>query len=105
MDFPVSETFIRSANAAQLHAEARGSVPANEWAASFTFINGSWVYRVMRADVDSAAVAAAIAAHIPNPDYGRRPEALRLRALGAKQALTAAEVSEAVKLLIVTGDV
>lgn len=97
-DFPVTEEFVRAANAAQLHDEARGSTV--KWPASFTYVNGSWVYRVGREGVDAAKVTAAIEAHIPNPDYGLPGEMLTLRQLAAKSSLTAADVTTAVKLFL-----
>jgi hypothetical protein len=99
-DVPVDESFVKTANAGQLHDEARGQ--RTKWPASFTSPDGgqTWVYRVDRDDVDSAAVAAAIAAHTPNPDYGLSADALALRELRAKSSLTAQEVATAVKLLL-----
>jgi hypothetical protein len=66
-DFPVTEDFARSANAAQLHDEARGTVPAGEWPACFAKTEAGWVYRVDRDTVDGAAVQAALDAHVPAP--------------------------------------
>ena len=66
MDFPVSDEFVASANAGQLHDEARGGSP--EWPASFVRLEDGWVYRVDEREgvtVDAAAVAAALKAHVP----------------------------------------
>lgn len=90
MDFPVTAEFVATANAAQLHAEARGVSPA--WPASFVQTvpddDSSWVYRIddtdeyveddpetgepvectrQRADVavDVEAVQAALDGHVP----------------------------------------
>lgn len=97
-DFPVDESFVSSANAAQLHDEARGSLV--KWPASFTYVNGAWVYRVERDDVDAAKVAAAISNHTPDPNYGLPAEVLTLRQLAAKSSLTAADVAAGIKALI-----
>ena len=99
-DFLVDEVFVATANAVQLHDEARGDVSAEEWSASFTFVDGRWVYRVDRDDVDRGAVEAAIAAHVPDPDHGVPVAAKRLRVLAKKATLTAAEQAEALKLLL-----
>lgn len=44
MEFPVTAEFVDTANAGQLHDEARGDSP--EWPASFASVDGGWVYRV-----------------------------------------------------------
>lgn len=99
-DFPVSEEFVRSANAAQLHDEARGTL--RNWPASFTHDGGRWVYRVEREDIDAAKVAAAIKAHTPDPNYGVPAEVLTLRSLRDKASLTTTEMAAAVRALVRT---
>lgn len=101
MDFPVTEAFIATANAGQLHDEARGT--AKNWPASFTLVDGQWVYRVDLDDLapaDAAKVADAIAAHTPDPSYGVPAETLALRAMAAKSTFTTAELVAAVKAIL-----
>lgn len=60
----VTADFVRSANAGQLHDEARGA--RKSWPASFVEKpDGSWVYRVDRDDVEEASVQGAVDAHVP----------------------------------------
>lgn len=81
MDFPVTDAFVRSANHAQLHHEAKGA--KQNWPASFVRENpddpDGWVYRVDRDDIDPAAVEAALAAHVPNPDWGKPQDEMTAR--------------------------
>jgi hypothetical protein len=64
VEVPVTAAFVESANAAQLHDEARGAEV--EWPASFVEReDGSWVYRVDRDDVDADAIRAAVDGHAP----------------------------------------
>jgi hypothetical protein len=100
VEFPVTEAFKNAANAAQLHAAARGSLPVDEWPAFFAFIGGRWVYRIDRDSVDVAAVQAAIDAHVPNPNWGVPADDLTLRGYRDKANLTNAEVASAIKLLL-----
>lgn len=97
-DFPVTEDFVRTANAVQLHDEARGN--ATEWPASFTYVDGGWVYRVERADVNADAVRAALRNHIPNPNHGMNPDVVALRDYRRKPTVTAAETAAALKRLL-----
>lgn len=98
MDFAVTETFVRSANAAQLHEEARGT--KKSWPASFTVVDGQWVYRVDRDDIDPAAVQAALDAHTPDPDFGKTNDDKVVDAFLAKSAPTAKETVDALKAFI-----
>jgi hypothetical protein len=65
-DFPVTVDFVQSANARQLHDEARGATES--WPASFVQTDSGWVYRVERGDVNQASVRAALDAHLPAPN-------------------------------------
>lgn len=65
-DFPASEEFVQTANASQLHDEARGA--NTEWPASFVQTDDGWVYRIDDRDevtVDVGHVEAALASHQP----------------------------------------
>jgi hypothetical protein len=85
-DFPVTDTFARTANAVQLQDEARGAVPLDEWPASFTRTEDGWAYRVDRKGVDTDAVRAALDAHTPKPVTD--PDAEFLAALEAATTVT-----------------
>lgn len=102
-DFPVDAAFVESANAAQLHDEARGSYAPEDWPASLTSPDEgeTWVYRVQRDDLsrsEKAKVTKAIAAHKPKPTDADRLEELATKAAGAP--LVGDELSEAVGLLL-----
>lgn len=87
-DFPVSETFVETANAVQLHDEARGA--NTEWPASFVQIDGGWAYRVDdRPDVtvDVEHVAAALANHVPVPPVAEPTLEERLAAIEVELGL------------------
>lgn len=78
MDFPVTAEFAASANAAQLHDEARGDSP--EWPASFVQTDDEWVYRVDERDdvtIDARAVQAALDSHVPAAPPPDPDDALR----------------------------
>ena len=98
MDFPVTAEFVGSANAGQLHDEAKGDSP--EWPASFVVLDdGSMVYRVDDSDeyveddadgnpvertrprddvtIDADAVRSALAGHVPAAPTAEPDDALR----------------------------
>lgn len=101
MDFSVTEQFAKNANAAQLHSEAKGT--KQNWPASFTRVDGEWVYRVDRDDIDAAFVQAALDNHVPDEDYGKDAEELSLEDYRAKAeagTLTEADLGPALALFL-----
>lgn len=101
MDFPVTEAFVESANATQLHSEAKGA--KQNWPASFTQVDGQWVYRVDRDDIDAAFVQAAIDNHVPDENYGKDAEELKLEDYKAKAeagTLTSQDIGPALALFL-----
>jgi hypothetical protein len=99
-DFVVTEEFVNTANVAQLHSEARGSLPADQWPASFVFVDNGWAYRVERDDTEDSVVEAALASHSPDPNFGRSDDDVALDALRKKTTLTESELAEAIRLLV-----
>lgn len=63
MRIPVTDEFVRIANAPQLHREAGGGTVA--LAAAFVQDDGAWFYDVQDENADEATVRQALAAHVP----------------------------------------
>lgn len=99
MDFSVTAAFVETANAAQIHEEARGTM--KNWPASFVEVEpDEWVYRVDREDIDAAFVQKALDKHVPDPDYGKSPEQKEFDAIQKKKKPTSAELMRAIELLL-----
>lgn len=88
MDIPVSQQFVESCNAAQLHSEAQGA--ENEWPASFVQVaEEEWVYRVdAPGGRTEAEIQAAVVAHVPDPDFGKPAEETTLKTEMAQRLQT-----------------